>query len=236
MCSDEHDRRLALVKMGLRLKAAFHGVYAQSSEMRRFVFPKGRRDLSQRDDRTQPGVLTPGNMSTQYPALTRRFVLVVVLVRIRPRGVTECWSNGVLRQVRIAPRVSGVGDAEGAEVVCDRRSIWSTPAHPAHQFYRPFGAGRSIAWHQGLKPLAESCSPFGTKICVTPMPKTDDASQNPTSRPRTTTRTRTRTKSWGVINGQRQTANGQRPTAGRSCQRGCCKENCRAPESHAQLA
>jgi hypothetical protein len=26
MCSDEHDQGLALVKMGLRLKAAFHGV------------------------------------------------------------------------------------------------------------------------------------------------------------------------------------------------------------------
>jgi hypothetical protein len=26
----------------------------------------------------------------------------------------ECWSIGVLRQVRIAPRVRGVGDAEGA--------------------------------------------------------------------------------------------------------------------------
>ena len=35
--------------------------------------------------------------------------------RIRPRGVMECWSNGVLRHVRIAPRVRGVGDAEGAE-------------------------------------------------------------------------------------------------------------------------
>ena len=39
--------------------------------------------------------------------------------RIRPRGVMECWSIGVLRQVRIAPRVRGVGDAEGAvEPVC----------------------------------------------------------------------------------------------------------------------
>jgi hypothetical protein len=51
-----------------------------------------------------------------------------------------------------------------------------------------------------------------------------------------------------TANGQPQTANGQPPTANRkpqtanrspqrcSCQRGCCKENCRAPESHAQLA
>jgi hypothetical protein len=35
--------------------------------------------------------------------------------RIWPRGMMEYWSVGVLRQVRIAPRVRGVGDAEGAE-------------------------------------------------------------------------------------------------------------------------
>jgi len=40
--------------------------------------------------------------------------------RIRPRGVMECWSNGVLRQVRIAPRVRGVGDAKGA-MLCNTR-------------------------------------------------------------------------------------------------------------------
>jgi hypothetical protein len=35
--------------------------------------------------------------------------------RIRPRAVMECGSVGVLRQVRIAPRDRGVGDAETAE-------------------------------------------------------------------------------------------------------------------------
>jgi hypothetical protein len=35
--------------------------------------------------------------------------------RIRPRGVMEYWSVGVLRQVRIAPRGRGVGGAERAE-------------------------------------------------------------------------------------------------------------------------
>jgi hypothetical protein len=34
--------------------------------------------------------------------------------RIRPRGVMEYWSVGVLRQVRIAPRGRGVEDAERA--------------------------------------------------------------------------------------------------------------------------
>jgi hypothetical protein len=42
MCSDEHDQGVALVKMGLRLKAAFHGGYAQSSEMWRF-WPEGTK-------------------------------------------------------------------------------------------------------------------------------------------------------------------------------------------------
>jgi len=37
--------------------------------------------------------------------------------RIRPRGVMEYWSVGVLRQVRIAPCVRGVEDAERAEDV-----------------------------------------------------------------------------------------------------------------------
>jgi hypothetical protein len=49
---------------------------------------------------------------------------------------------------------------EGAEEIYDRRSIWSPPTH---QFYRPFRAGRFMNRHLGLKPQAESCSPFGTK-------------------------------------------------------------------------
>jgi hypothetical protein len=31
--------------------------------------------------------------------------------RIRPRGVMEYWSSGVLRQLGVAPRVRGVGSA-----------------------------------------------------------------------------------------------------------------------------
>jgi len=37
--------------------------------------------------------------------------------RIRPRGVMEYWSIGVLRQVRIAPRVRGVGDARWGDLI-----------------------------------------------------------------------------------------------------------------------
>jgi hypothetical protein len=45
---------------------------------------------------------------TSPPPLVRRFVRVLVL-EIRPRGVMEYWSVGVLRQFGIAPRVRGVG-------------------------------------------------------------------------------------------------------------------------------
>jgi hypothetical protein len=34
---------------------------------------------------------------------------------------------------------------------------------PLHSFYRPFRAGRFMNRHLGLKPQAESYSPFGTK-------------------------------------------------------------------------
>ena len=38
--------------------------------------------------------------------------------RIRPRGVMEYWSVGVLRQFGIAPRVRGVGSAFRAALGC----------------------------------------------------------------------------------------------------------------------
>jgi hypothetical protein len=41
--------------------------------------------------------------------------------RIRPRGVMEYWSVGVLQEVRIAPRVRGVGGAEGVVDKADRQ-------------------------------------------------------------------------------------------------------------------
>jgi hypothetical protein len=37
--------------------------------------------------------------------------------RIRPRGVMEYWSVGVLRQLGIAPRIRGVGSAFRAHFV-----------------------------------------------------------------------------------------------------------------------
>ena len=52
---------------------------------------------------------------------------------------------------------------KGRKVFGERRSIWSTPAQRRIGFYRPFGAGRFTNRHLGLKPQAESYSPFGTK-------------------------------------------------------------------------
>jgi len=47
-------------------------------------------------------VLTPGKHPEHVPALTGRFVLVLVVVLVLESGRAE-WSDGVLRQVRIAP-------------------------------------------------------------------------------------------------------------------------------------
>ena len=52
---------------------------------------------------------------------------------------------------------------EGAEDIRDRRFVWSTSAHLRHRFYRPLRGGPFFNRHLGLKPQAESFSPFGTQ-------------------------------------------------------------------------
>jgi hypothetical protein len=52
---------------------------------------------------------------------------------------------------------------EGAEDICDRRFIWSTPPHPNAPVLPPLRGGRFINLYLGLKPQGASCSPFGTK-------------------------------------------------------------------------
>jgi hypothetical protein len=75
--------------------------------------------LSQRDNRTEPGVLTPG-IDTKMP---------------RP---------------------------EGAAVI--RPSLHKSTDRLARPFCRPFGAGLLCPDNLGLKPQAESRSPFGTEV------------------------------------------------------------------------
>ena len=52
---------------------------------------------------------------------------------------------------------------EGAEDIRDRRFVWSKSAQPRHRCYRPLWGGPFFNWHLGLKPQAESFSPFGTE-------------------------------------------------------------------------
>ena len=67
MCSDEHGQGLALVKMGLRLKAAFHGGYAQSSEMWRF-WPEGTLGLVPKGLQDSAGGFNPWCQLIKSPA------------------------------------------------------------------------------------------------------------------------------------------------------------------------
>ena len=52
---------------------------------------------------------------------------------------------------------------EGAEDIRDLYFVWSTSAHPEHRFYRPLRGGPFFNRYLGLKPQAESFSPFGTQ-------------------------------------------------------------------------
>ena len=75
------------------------------------------------------------------------------------------WSR---RDVRTQPGVLTPGGdqeitrPERAEDICGPRFIWSTSVHLKHRFYRPFRAGAYFNRYLGLKPQAESSSPFGT--------------------------------------------------------------------------
>lgn len=52
---------------------------------------------------------------------------------------------------------------EGTKDNCDRWLAWLRSKDLRFPLYRPFGAGEFFMGHQGLKPLPESSSPFGTK-------------------------------------------------------------------------
>jgi hypothetical protein len=76
-------------------------------------------------------------------------------------------SNSDFAQYSITPslRVAGFEDEdenqaphEGARS-CGAKFVSVPPAE--HELYRPFRAGLFLDRYQGLKPLAESCNPFG---------------------------------------------------------------------------
>jgi hypothetical protein len=89
------------------------------------------------------------------------------------REALRAGSVGVLqylRQVRKAPAWR-VGDAEGA--VESLPQIGKTRARRAAgpNYLPPLQGGSSLNVFLGLKPQAESCSPFGTKNSLTPVRK-----------------------------------------------------------------
>jgi hypothetical protein len=119
--------------------------------------------LSRRDNRTQPGVLTPGTDKKIFrPHKALRTRRRRPRPRIRSRGVMEYWNVGVLRQARIASRVRGVGIAEGAVRTGSPQCVeLSVPNRRSQLPYAPSGLVVVWAGFLGLKPQAESCYPFG---------------------------------------------------------------------------
>ena len=89
----------------------------------------------------------PGWAVVTERALTRRFVLVLVL----ESGRAECWSIGVLRQVRIAPRVRGVGDAERAVESGASRLQSLTKQTADRKYLSPLQGGSSCGCVPGVK-------------------------------------------------------------------------------------
>jgi hypothetical protein len=61
-------------------------------------------------------------------------------------------------------RVNIATSPEGAEDICEKRSVWSTSVQFRYRFYRPFRAGAFLNQHLGLKPQAKSFCPFGALI------------------------------------------------------------------------
>jgi hypothetical protein len=124
--------------------------------------------LSRRDLRTQSGVLTPGIDPKKTPTLTRR-------IKNRPRsrarkvglvssGVLEFCAKSELHPVR------GLGMLKGWQMVVPpfNQSTYS-PTHNVAPLSRPVGADL-FRDNPGIKPQAESLSPFGTKPLREPRP------------------------------------------------------------------
>src|SRR5260370_9183744 len=91
-------------------------------------------DLSRRDEMTQPGVLTPGSHPDHdcpHKALRSR-----PRPRIRPRGVMECWSIGVLEycaKSELHPPFAGLVLLKGHQANQSHRYL---PSHITRCFYQ----------------------------------------------------------------------------------------------------
>jgi hypothetical protein len=93
-----------------------------------------RQDLSRRDDRTQPGVLTPGGDQKKDPPQRGGRI-----GRLEERQASK-WNFG--------------------RIVC--RPF--PPSSLIPELWRTSRAGPKTGTNPGLKPRAESLSPFGTKF------------------------------------------------------------------------
>jgi len=60
-------------------------------------------------------------------------------------------------------RVHAETRPEGAEGIRDRSVVWTISAYRKRRFYRPLRGGHRFNRHLGLKPQAQSFSPFGTQ-------------------------------------------------------------------------
>ena len=60
-------------------------------------------------------------------------------------------------------RVHAKTRPEGAEDIRDRGLVWTISAYRKRRFYRPLRGGHRFNRHLGLKPQAQSFSPFGTQ-------------------------------------------------------------------------
>jgi hypothetical protein len=78
--------------------------------------------------------------------------------RLVPKGLTDSG-----RGFNPWEDIHTTARSEGAKEVRDRWIEWSTSAYLKQRFCRPLRGGAFYDQHHGLKPLAESFSPFGTK-------------------------------------------------------------------------
>jgi len=98
--------------------------------------------------------------------VARQFMLEPMQQRFRPVGTVGLCPEGTIGlSPGLQPRehVHTMSRPEGGGRYLSSAVHLVNPYHPTRRFYRPFGAGRFINRYLGLKPQAESYSPYGTK-------------------------------------------------------------------------
>ena len=106
--------------------------------------------LPRRGRRVQPGVSTPGTYRPKRRALKGRKIE---------------HGNNRQRECNHRTAESLAPDLLNLVFSTERRMLFPQSAEVGSDLYvlRPFRANRLIGYYPGLKPRAESCSPFGAK-------------------------------------------------------------------------